>query len=234
VCLRFAYLLAVRIVPTLRLWQRGGDHKTTRSCCYAINSPSCSVNSPRQENVHGLTGPIARSSRCCSPLVPKMHCAGLRLFVAPDTILRWHRDLLCRRWAKKSRPNDSRPVTHRNIKSLVLHVARQNPAWGYRRMHGELAGLGIAIAASTVWEILKNAGVDSAPRRNSVTWASFLRSQAEGSSLPTLHRQPPGRHKGLRPGCHRTCHPPDPHPRQHTPSDRPVDHTDGTQSGYGP
>ena len=59
-------------------------------------------------------------------------------------------------------------------------MARQNPEWGYRRIHGELAGLGIAIAASTVWEILKDAGVDPAPRRGSVTWASFLRSQAEG------------------------------------------------------
>jgi hypothetical protein len=58
-------------------------------------------------------------------------------------------------------------------------MARQNPAWGYRRIHGELAGLGIATAASTVWEILKNAGVEPAPRRASMTWASFLRSQAE-------------------------------------------------------
>jgi transposase InsO family protein len=59
-------------------------------------------------------------------------------------------------------------------------MARQNPAWGYRRIHGELAGLGVRVAASTVWEILKDAGVEPAPRRGSVTWASFLRSQAEG------------------------------------------------------
>jgi transposase InsO family protein len=59
-------------------------------------------------------------------------------------------------------------------------MARQNPAWGYRRIHGELAGLGVRVAASTIWEILKSAGVDPAPRRGSVTWASFLRSQAEG------------------------------------------------------
>jgi len=104
----------------------------------------------------------------------------LRLIVTPDTILRWHRDLLRRRWAQKSRPKNGRPATHRNIKTLVLRLARQNPAWGHRRIHGELAGLGIAVAASTIWEILKTAGVEPAPRRGSLTWASFLRSQAEG------------------------------------------------------
>ena len=59
-------------------------------------------------------------------------------------------------------------------------MARQNPAWGYRRIRGELAGLGVCLAASTVWGILTNAGVDPAPQRGTLTWASFLRSQAEG------------------------------------------------------
>lgn len=59
-------------------------------------------------------------------------------------------------------------------------MARENPGWGYRRIHGELAGLGIAVAASTVWEMLKVAGVDPAPARDTgPTWAQFLRSQAE-------------------------------------------------------
>jgi putative transposase len=62
----------------------------------------------------------------------------------------------------------------------VLRLARQNPSWGYRRIHGELAGFGIRVAPSTVWEILKSAGVDPAPERDTgPTWASFLRSQAE-------------------------------------------------------
>jgi putative transposase len=61
----------------------------------------------------------------------------------------------------------------------VLRLARENPGWGYRRIHGELAGLGVKIAASTVWEILTKAGMDPAPRRTAPTWPQFLRSQAE-------------------------------------------------------
>jgi hypothetical protein len=61
----------------------------------------------------------------------------------------------------------------------VLRLARENPGWGYRRIHGELVGLGIRIAPSTVWEILRKAGLDPAPRRNGPTWGQFLRSQAE-------------------------------------------------------
>jgi transposase len=61
----------------------------------------------------------------------------------------------------------------------VLRLARENSSWGYRRIHGELLVLGIKVAASTVWEILHQAGIDPAPERISTTWATFLRSQAE-------------------------------------------------------
>ena len=71
-----------------------------------------------------------------------------------------------------------RPRTVRSIRLLVLRLARENPCWGYRRIHGELLVLGIKTAASTVWEILRDAGIDPAPERTSATWASFLRSQA--------------------------------------------------------
>jgi putative transposase len=72
-----------------------------------------------------------------------------------------------------------RPATRRNIQALALRLARENPEWGYRRIHGELAGLGVKIAASTIWEILKTNGIDPAPRRTGPTWSQFLRSQAE-------------------------------------------------------
>ena len=77
------------------------------------------------------------------------------------------------------RDKTGRPATRRNIRALVLRLARENPGWGYRRIHGELAGLGVKIAASTVWEILRKAGIDPAPRRTGPTWPQFLRSQAE-------------------------------------------------------
>ncbi|MBP2329158.1 transposase [Kibdelosporangium banguiense] len=112
--------------------------------------------------------------------LPRQTLHRLRLLVRPDTILRWHRDLLRRRHAKASRPKrPGLPRTVRSIRVLVLRLAKENPCWGYRRIHGELALLSISIAPSTVWEILKTAGVDPAPHRVTVTWADFLRSQAK-------------------------------------------------------
>jgi transposase len=67
----------------------------------------------------------------------------------------------------------------RSIRALVLRLAWENPAWGYRRLHGELLVLGVKVAPSTVWEILREAGIDPAPDRSATTWANFLRSQAE-------------------------------------------------------
>jgi len=105
---------------------------------------------------------------------------GVRLLVRPDTVLRWHRDLLARRHAQMSRPKcPGRPRTVRSVRALVLRLARENPQWGYRRLHGDLLVLGVKVAASTVWEILKEAGIDPAPDRTCSTWADFLRSQAD-------------------------------------------------------
>ena len=110
-------------------------------------------------------------------VIPKARRHGLRLLVTPDTILRWHRDIVRRRWAARSiRGKSGRPATRRNIRALVLRLARENSGWGYRRIHGELAGLGVRVAASTVSEILKKAGIDPAPRRTGPTWSLFLRS----------------------------------------------------------
>jgi transposase len=105
---------------------------------------------------------------------------NLRLLVRPETMLRWHRNLIARRHARISRPRRAgRPRTVRSIRRLVLRLARENTTWGYRRIHGELLVLGVKVAASTVWEILQQAGVDPAPQRTSATWATFLRSQAQ-------------------------------------------------------
>ena len=77
---------------------------------------------------------------------------GLRLLVTPDTMLRWHRDIVRHRWVARSiRGKTGRPATRRNIKALIRRLARENPDWGYRRIHGEIAGLGVKVAASTVW-----------------------------------------------------------------------------------
>lgn len=112
--------------------------------------------------------------------IPRVRLASLSMIVSPDTVLRWHRDIVRRRWAAKShRKRPGRPATRRNIRGLIPRLARENPGWGYRRIHGELAGLSIRLAASTVWETLRRAGIDPAPRRTGPAWSEFLRSQAQ-------------------------------------------------------
>src|SRR5438034_89111 len=99
------------------------------------------------------------------------------LFVTPTTLLRWHRELVARRWTYPHR-RPGRPAKSAEIRELVIRLARENPSWGYRRVQGELVGLGIKLAASTVWAILKDAGIEPAPRRLEQSWAEFLRQQA--------------------------------------------------------
>ena len=84
--------------------------------------------------------------------LPQDSLRRLRLIVSPDTVLRWHRDLIRRRHANTCRPRRTgRPRTVASIRRLVLRLVRENPNWGYRRVHGELTTLGIKVAASTVW-----------------------------------------------------------------------------------
>jgi len=98
-------------------------------------------------------------------------------FVTPATLLRWHRELVSRRWTYPHR-RPGRPSTAAEVRELVVRLARENSSWGYRRIHGELVGLGIKLAASTVWTILKQSGIEPAPRRCEQSWAEFLRQQA--------------------------------------------------------
>jgi putative transposase len=99
-------------------------------------------------------------------------------FVRPEPILAWHRRLVARRWTYPRRIG--RPKKMAEIRRLVVRLAKENESWGYRRIQGELKHLGIAIAPSTVWSILKDEGIDPAPRRAGTSWKEFLRAQAEG------------------------------------------------------
>src|SRR5262249_45727940 len=105
------------------------------------------------------------------------HAWQASLFVRPGTLLRWHRELGARRWVCPHR-RPGRPATAIEIRELVVRLARENPGWGYRRIQGELVGLGITLAASTVWSILHEAGIEPAPRRQETSWARFLRAHA--------------------------------------------------------
>jgi putative transposase len=101
------------------------------------------------------------------------------VFVRPETIRRWHRSLLARRWTYPRRP-PGRPATNAGVRKLIVRLARENPDWGYRCIQGELARLGVRIAASTVWSILQQAGIEPTPRRSSESWRAFLRARANG------------------------------------------------------
>jgi transposase len=98
--------------------------------------------------------------------------------VTPATILRWHRDLIARKWDYASQRRPGRPSTGTSVMTLIIRMARENPAWGHRRIQGELARLGHALAASTVWEILHAVGIEPAPRWAGPTWREFLTAQA--------------------------------------------------------
>ena len=111
-------------------------------------------------------------------LLPHDQLRQLRLIISPRTLLRWHASLVRRRWTYPRRaPGRSRTASV--IRALVLEMARDNPGWGYRRIQGELTGLGHKIAPSTVWQILKDAGVEPAPQRSGQTWRAFLHAQAK-------------------------------------------------------
>jgi hypothetical protein len=98
-------------------------------------------------------------------------------FVTPESLLRWHRRLVARRWTYPTR-SSGRPSVGGEVRELVLRIARENPRWGYQCIAGEIAGLGISVSATTVRKLLREAGLGPAGKRARLTWREFLRSQA--------------------------------------------------------
>ena len=173
-CLRFMFLLTTRLTGWLRL---AGHEETWKTAEILILRHQLSAPQRQQPRRPRLDWADRALFAALFAMMPKARRHGLRLLVTPDTILGWHRNIVRRRWAAKSRRGKTgRPATRRNIKALVLRLARENPGWGYRRIHGELAGLGVRVPASTARELLKKAGIDPAPRQTGPTWSLFLRS----------------------------------------------------------
>ena len=176
VSLRFLFLLVSRICSWLRLSRREESWKSAEILPLRHQLTVLLRQQPARPN---MTWADRAWFAVLLSVIPRPRRTGLKLFVRPETVLGWHRDIVRRRWALKSKhKRPGRPATDRNVRALVLRLAKENPAWGYRRIHGELLGLGNRVAPSTVWEILTAAGIPPAPRRAGPTWAQFLRGQA--------------------------------------------------------
>jgi putative transposase len=172
--LRFAYLSMLRVFGWLALLARSDRAKDAEILIlrHQVAVLQRRVKAPRLSWAdRAVLAALAR-------LLPCSQLRQLRLIVSPRTLLRWHADLVRRHWTYPRR-SPGRPRTAADVRALVLEMARDNPGWGYRRIHGELAGLGYKLAPSTVWQVLKDAGIDPAPRRSGQSWRAFLDAQAK-------------------------------------------------------
>ena len=120
---------------------------------------------------------------CCGHLIAHLLAALARLLpprrrhglvVTPQTLLRWHRELVRRKWAQPRR-SPGRPPTDGRVRELVLRFAGENPRWGYPRIAGELLKLGLRVSPSTIRRILLANRLGPAPRRSGPSWQQFLR-----------------------------------------------------------
>jgi hypothetical protein len=113
-----------------------------------------------------------------SRMLPRERWAAF--IVTPATLVRWHRELVRRKWTYKRRRGQGRPPIDSETRALILRMARENPRWGCVRIKGELQGLGIIVSTTTIRTILRRAGLGPAPRRDGPTWRQFLSAQAKG------------------------------------------------------
>jgi putative transposase len=100
--------------------------------------------------------------------------------VRPQTLLRWHRELVRRKWTYRRHATAGRPALADDVRQLILRMGRENPRWGCVRIRGELAKLGIRVSATAIRTLLRRSGLGPAPRRSGPTWREFLAAQAEG------------------------------------------------------
>ena len=169
---RLAYLLLARVLSWLTLLARSEAAKDVEILVLRHE-----VDVLRRHNPRPTLSWVDRALLSALSRLLPVNLRRLRL-VSPRTLLRWHARLVARRWSSPRR-QPGRPPVAQPIRALVLRMARENPRWGYRRIQGELVGLGHPIAASTVWTILKKAGLDPALRRSGPTWRQFLTAQAQ-------------------------------------------------------
>ena len=171
VALSFLYIGFVRLLQLLRLSRRGQQDLVVEVVMLRHEVAVLRRQAARPALRASDRAVLAGLSRLLS--MARRGC----FFVRPETLLRWHRDLVRRRWTYSHR-RPGRPAVRAGTVSVVLLIARENPTWGYRRIHGELATMGVRLAPSSVWAVLRRHGIGPSPRRSGPTWAEFLRAQA--------------------------------------------------------
>lgn len=116
---------------------------------------------------------LARRLTVTTANASELLAASVRLF-KPETVLKWHREAVKRKWTFKHKQTGGRPRTDPEIEAWIIRMARENPRWGHKRIHGELGKLGVVLDPTTVANIMKRHGIQPAPQRGRSTWRTFL------------------------------------------------------------
>jgi transposase InsO family protein len=171
----FLLSLAVRALARLLVGSRRDD----RSKDLEILILRHQVRVLRRKNPHLRLRPLDRTLlAAASRVLPRDRWASF--MVTPTTLLRWHRELVRRKWTYPAARRPGRPSLDPEVREVILRLARENPRWGCVRIQGELRKLGIRVGATTIRMLLRRTGLGPAPRRIGPTWSQFLRAQADG------------------------------------------------------
>jgi len=169
----FVYLLLCRLIRPIR----GSDSMFEDKVELAVLRHQLAVLS-RQAGRPTLSHRDRLFMAVLSRVLPRNRWSSF--LVTPSTLLRWHRDLVRRKWTFRHRSVNGRPPISPEVRELILRFARENPRWGCVRIGGELAKLGIRVSASKIRSLLRARGLGPAPRPGGPTWGQFLRAQAQG------------------------------------------------------
>jgi putative transposase len=170
---KFAYLTLCRLIQLLVLLARGDAAKDLEILVLRHQLAVLRRQTPRPRLEPADRALLAAASR----VLPRGRWSCY--FVRPETLLRWHRRLVAGAWTYPHR-RPGRPPLDQELQQLIIHLARENPRWGYQRIKGELLRLGMLVSATAIRTTLRRHGLDPAPRPTATTWRAFLRQQAEG------------------------------------------------------